>query len=107
MTSQELIEKNPELVQKMVKAYEQAFQYIQNDFDGALQIAQKRLPTLKPEVTKMALKRLVDSGCIPKHAKVDPESWRKLLEIRVDVGDLKKLPTKELVDNRFAEKAAQ
>lgn len=107
MTSQELIEKNPELVQKMVTAYEQAFQFIQTDFDGALKIAQKRLPTLQPDVIKMALKRLVDSGCIPKHAKVDPESWRKLLEIRVDVGDLKKMPTKELIDNRFADKALQ
>lgn len=107
MTSQNLIDTNPDLVQKVVTAYEQAFQYIQKDFDGALKIAQQRLPTLKPEVIKMALKRLVDSGCIPKHAKVDPESWRKLLEIRVDVGDLKTMPTKELFDNRFASKAMQ
>lgn len=107
MTSQELIQKNPELVQKMVTAYEQAFQFIQTDFDGTLKIAQKRLPTLQPDIIKGALKRLIDSGCIPKHAKVDPESWRKLLEIRVEVGDLKQLPAKALIDNRFAEKAMQ
>jgi len=42
MTSQALIEKNPELVQKVVTAYEEAFQFIHNDFEGALKIAQKR-----------------------------------------------------------------
>jgi len=70
-----------------------------------LKIAVKRLPNIPPDVVKMALKRLVDSGCIPKHAKVDPVSWKKLLEIRVDVGDLKKMPSKDLIDNKFAEKA--
>jgi len=70
-------------------------------------IAKKRLPTLDEQVIRNALRRLIDSGCIPKHAAVDPESWKKLLQIRVDVGDLKQLPTKELIDNRFAEKAGQ
>ncbi|NTW88533.1 MAG: hypothetical protein HGB26_05290, partial [Desulfobulbaceae bacterium] len=92
-------------VQKVVTAYEEAFQFIQNDFEGALKIAQKRLPNLPPDVVRAALRRLVDSGSIPKHAMVNPESWRKLLEIRVDVGDLKAMPSKELFDNRFAGKA--
>jgi len=106
MTSQDLIERDPALVQKVVTAYEQAFQYIQTNPDGALRIAEKRLPKIPPPVIKAALTRLVSSGCIPKHAKVDPESWRKLLQIRVDVGDLKKgMPTKNLIDNSFAEKA--
>lgn len=105
MTSKKLVDENPQLVQKVVTAYEQAFQFIQNDFEGALRIAQKRLPNLSPDIIRMALRRLIDSGCIPKHAKVDPESWRKLLEIRVQVGDLKQMPTRELFDNSFAEKA--
>lgn len=107
MTSQELIEQNPQLVQKFVTAYEQAFQFIQNDFDGTVAIASKRLPSLDEQTIRKALKRLIDSGCIPSHAKVDPESWKKLLEIRVDVGDLKKLPEKELIDNSFAERAVK
>jgi len=51
------------------------------------------------------LRRLVDSRSIPEHAIVNPDSWRKLLEIRVDVGDLKTMPSKELFDNSFAGKA--
>jgi NitT/TauT family transport system substrate-binding protein len=108
MTSQDLIQRDPVLVQKVVTAYEQAFQYIHTNPEGTLRIAEKRLPNIPPPVIKAALNRLVSSGCIPKHAKVDPESWRKLLQIRVDVGDLKKgMPTEDLVDNSFATKAMQ
>lgn len=103
MTSQDLIKNNSQLVQKVVTAYEKAFQFIQNDFAGTVEIAKKHLPDLPEEIIRKALKRLVDSGCIPKHAKVDPESWRKLLEIRVEVGDLKEIPSKNLIDNQFAE----
>jgi NitT/TauT family transport system substrate-binding protein len=105
MTSKKLVDENPQLVQKVVTAYEQAFQFIQSDFEGTVRIAQKRLPNLSPEIIRMALRRLIDSGCIPKHAKVDPESWRKLLQIRVEVGDLKAIPSANLVENSFADKA--
>ena len=105
MTSQKLIEENPELIQKAINAYEKAFQLIHNDFDAAFAIATNRLPDLDAEVVKKALHRLVDSGCIPAHARVDPESWRKLLEIRVDVGDLNEMPVKDWIDNSFAHAA--
>ena len=105
MTSKKLIDEQPDLVQKFVNAYEQALQYIQTDFEGTLNIAQKRLNNIDPEVIRRALRRLIDSNSIPKHAKVDPESWRKLLQIRVDVGDLKQMPTNDLIENAFAEKS--
>jgi NitT/TauT family transport system substrate-binding protein len=106
MTSKKLIDNNPQLVQKFVNAYEQSLQFIQNDFDGTLRVAENRLPTLPPAVVRAALKRLIDSGCLPKHAAVNPESWRKLLQIRVDVHDLKEMPIQQLYDNKFAESAA-
>lgn len=105
MTSKEMIDNDPETVQKFVEAYEQALQYIQNNFDGAAAIAEKRLPDTDPEIVKAALKRLIDSQSIPAHCEVDPESWKKLLQIRIDVGDLKKMPSQILYDNSFAEKA--
>lgn len=105
MTSKKLIDENPELVQKFVNAYEQAFQYIHSNFEGTVDIAQKKLSTIPKEVLRLALKRLIASGCIPQHAKVDPISWRKLLETRIEVGDLKRMPSRNLFDNTFAEKA--
>jgi NitT/TauT family transport system substrate-binding protein len=102
MTSKRLIDENPQLVQKFITAYEQALQFIQTDPEGTLAIAQKRLPDLPPDVIKAGLARLVQSGSIPKHAAVNQESWKKLLQIRVDVGDLHSLPSADLIDNTFA-----
>ena len=72
---------------------------------AAYKIAKKYLPNLSDDVIRTALKRLISSGCIPKHASVNPVSWERLLQIRVEVGDLKTMPTKELFDNSFALKA--
>ena len=102
MTSKKLIDENPELVQKVVKAYEKAFQFIQNDFNGTVKIAKKQLPDLDEQIIIKALHRLIDSGCIPKHSQVNKESWKKLLQIRIDVGDLKSFPSIDLVDNSFS-----
>ncbi len=107
MVSQKMINDDPETVQKFVNAYEKSLQYIQNNFDRAVQIAKKYLPDLSEEVIRTALKRLVSSGCIPAHAEVNPTSWEKILQIRVEVGDLKALPTKELFDNSFAKKSLE
>jgi NitT/TauT family transport system substrate-binding protein len=107
MTSEALIDKDPQLVQEVVTGYEQAFRYVQTNFDETVKIAARRLPNLPPTIIRAALTRLVTSGCIPPHAKIDPESWRKLLQVRVDVGDLKQFPTKTLIDNRFAEAATR
>jgi NitT/TauT family transport system substrate-binding protein len=105
MTSKKLIDNNPQLVQKFANAYEQSLQFIQTDFDGTLAVAQRRLPNLPPDVVRAALKRLIDSGCIPKHAAVNADSWQRLLQVRVDVGDLKRMPQTSLIDNRFADNA--
>ena len=105
MTSKELIDKNPALVQKVVTAYENAFIYIQTNFEGTIEIAKKQLPDLSEKIIINSLHRLIDSGCIPKHSEVNPESWKKLLETRIEVGDLKQMPNIKLIDNSFAKNA--
>lgn len=105
MTSKELVDKNPALLAKYLMAYEKALQHIQNQFDSTVAIAQKRFPDMPREIIVKAIRRLVDSGSIPPHARVDPESWKKLLQIRVEVGDLKSMPDHDLIDNSFAENA--
>jgi len=107
MTSKKLIDENPELVQKVVNAYEKAFNFIQTNFDSTVNIAKKELPNLDEQIIIKALHRLIDSGSIPKHAKINEESWKKLLQIRVDVGDLKSMPNINLIDNSFAEKTTK
>lgn len=105
MVSQNMINNNRETVQNFVTAYEKSLQYIQNNFEGTVQIAKNYLPDLSEEVIRTALKRLVSSGCIPAHTSVNPSSWEKLLQIRVEVGDLKAMPTKTYFDNSFSVEA--
>lgn len=104
MVSQKMIDEDPETIQAFVYAYEKALHYIQNDFNGTIQVARKYLPDLPEKVIHAALKRLVSSGCIPAHTKINPASWEKLLQIRVEVGDLKTMPSKIYIDNSFSEK---
>ncbi len=105
MVSDRTIKEKPEMVQKVVNAYEKALRYIHTDLEGTLLVAKKYLPDLKEEVIRTALKRLISSGCIPEHTPINENSWRSLLQTRIDVGDLKQMPTANLIDNSFAEKA--
>ncbi|MEX0315155.1 MAG: ABC transporter substrate-binding protein [Allomuricauda sp.] len=105
MVSQRMIDDDPETVQKFVNAYEKAFNYISTDFEGTVLIAKQYLPNLEEKVIRIALKRLINSSCIPKSTEVNPISWEKLLQIRIEVGDLKAMPSEVLYDNTFSEKA--
>jgi NitT/TauT family transport system substrate-binding protein len=105
MASEKLIREQPDLVQHVVTAYEKAFQLIRTNPDKAVEIAAAQLPDLNKETIRRALQRLVSSGSIPAHTAINPESWNKLLKIRIAVGDLKAMPTQQLFDNSFANKA--
>ena len=107
MVSDQTIKERPEMVQKVVNAYEKALNYIHTDLEGTLPVAKKYLPHLKDEVIRTALRRLIDSGCIPQHTQINMDSWSSLLQTRIDVGDLKQMPTINLIDNTFAQNAKQ
>ncbi len=101
MVSSKTIAERPDTVRKFIRAYQKAFQMIQADRERALEIAAKQLPNLDKAIIRRALERLISSGSIPASVEVNPESWRKLLQIRLDVGDIKKMPEAQLYDNSF------
>jgi len=105
MVSDKTIREKPETVQKIVNAYEKALRFIHTDFEGTFLVAKKYLPDLNDDVIRKALRRLIDSGCIPEHTLVTEKSWESLLQTRIDVGDLKQMPNVNLIDNSFAKKA--
>jgi NitT/TauT family transport system substrate-binding protein len=107
MTSRKLIEDHPTRVQRFVNAYEKALQYVHKERAGTIAIAKKWLPDLDEKVVGSALDRLIKSGSIPFHTRIDPVSWEKLLQVRIEVGDLKAVPTKSLYDNAFADQASK
>lgn len=105
MTSQKLIDEKPEVVSKFVSAYDKALKFIHKDHAGTLEIAKKRFANIEEKVLASAIKRCVESGSVPESAVIPVESWNSILKIRLIVGDLKALPTVDLIDNSFANKA--
>ena len=105
-TTEDLIQRNRQLIQKVVNSIEKAIRYAHSDFEGTVATALKLFPTLNESVVRMAVKRMVDEKTLPEHARVSDEAWQKALKVRIIVGDLKKQqPTSDSVDNSFAEEA--
>ncbi len=103
MASQKLIDEKPQVVSKFVRAYDKALKYIHTNREGTIAIARKRFPNIDEEVVASSIKRCVESGSVPESAHMDPDAWKAVLTIRMIVGDLKALPTKDLTDNSFAD----
>ena len=101
MVSQRTIDKKPLMVKKVIRAYNRALAFIHDDIDGAAKIAIKCFPDVEPDIVISAVRRLVESDSIPASTEVTEEAWMKLLQIRLEVGDLKSLPQIQLYDNQF------
>lgn len=105
-TTDDFIKSNPETVQKMVNALEKACRYAHIDIDGTIKVAQSLFPTQKPEVIANAVKRMINEKTIPEHAISSVEGWKKAIDVRVQVGDLKSASSSDQsLDNTFAAKA--
>lgn len=104
MVSQKTISKNPEMVRKMIRAYNHALSYIHEDVESAIEIAVKHFSDMDREVIASAVRRLVESGSIPSSTEVTKDAWEKLLKIRLEVGDIHRMPERKLYDNSFIAK---
>jgi NitT/TauT family transport system substrate-binding protein len=107
-TSEELMAKKPDLVQKFVNAIEQAHNYAHTYPDSAVAFAVKRFPAIDPVVAEQALKRVIASNTLPSHAKISKDAWRKACQLRVDVGDLQSMDAAwASLDTTFAQRAME
>lgn len=105
-TTEEYINSKHDVVQRVVRALEMAVRFAHTNQSGTIEIARKIFPSLDSIVIANAVRRMLDDKTIPEHVFISDEAWQKALQVRVDVGDLKKLqPTSEAVDNSFAETA--
>jgi len=84
----ELIENEPDLVEKVTCALQLALDDIHDHPDESLELLAARFPEIKPAVAKAALARVIDTGIIPHTVVLDPSAWRKAIELRQEVGDL-------------------
>jgi NitT/TauT family transport system substrate-binding protein len=107
MTTEDVINKRPELVQKVVDALQEAMNLMYKDPAVALRVGKKIYPDLKPSIIKAAADRMLKDAMYPRSLVVQDDLWQRTLKTRLDNGDLKKPQATDVaVDNRFARKAA-
>jgi NitT/TauT family transport system substrate-binding protein len=87
--SDSFAKEHPDQIKACVAALDEAMQYIHNDFDGAVAVAQKEFPEVKPALVKDALARLRDSGTIPVSPELPKTAWDAAIKLRHELGDLK------------------
>ena len=102
-TTPDYIRNNPEVVAAVVKSIGEAMVFLQQNPEQSAEILAKRFPEIKKEVAVAALHRVLSAGIIPKTPVVAEDAWRKALQLRIDVGDVKPSSNiMEFVDNTFA-----
>jgi len=107
VTSNDLLKKNPALVQKMVGAMEEALAAARKDPNGAIDSLIKRSPTLDRPIVLRTLTMSFDL-LEPAWAKGKPLAWMspdiiaKSQDILLKYADLKqKLPVEDYFTNQF------
>ncbi|MCL2629728.1 MAG: ABC transporter substrate-binding protein [Alphaproteobacteria bacterium] len=105
-TTERLIERNPELVQKVVNSMQQAHTLLLRDREAGIRTAKKLFPDLSHEIINNAIDRILQNEAYPVSVEVKGTYWQRSLQSRLDSGELKNpQPTEVAVDNSFAEQA--
>lgn len=108
MVKEDLIQKNPELVQHIVNAYQKALSFAYQSPDGAVAVAIKEFPDVDKTILENAVRRMLAEQTIPKYVTITKTAYEKAENVRRDIGDLKKdVSFEDAVDNSFAETAVR
>jgi NitT/TauT family transport system substrate-binding protein len=106
--TEESIEKRADMVQGFANAMQKAFLFGHKFPDKAAEVAVKRYETQDPKIVAAAAKNIIRDKAYPVSLLVTKESYEKNFNrLLVATGHpAAKYPMNELMDNRFAEKAA-
>lgn len=105
MSLPEYIEKNRELVGKVVSAFVQANKYIFSNENESVDILSKRFSTINKEVLRKAIQRVKLNNIIKPELKLTKAAWSEAVKMRMNLGDLKsEAKFEDYVDNSFLEK---
>lgn len=104
MTTQEILEEQPEMIQRFTNAINAALEYIHADNDGAIEVAVAAFPELEPDVVASAVTRMIESKVYPTSALITESAIVSALERQTFVGNLAELPDyTAVIDPSFAE----
>ena len=100
------IERDPEMVQALVTAFEEASRLTYADPAFAKEVARKEFPDLPPEVVDAAIDAELEYLIPAQSVIVKEDQWKNLMDMQVYLGNVKgEVPFDEIIDNSFAEKA--
>ena len=100
------IERDPEMVQSLVTAFEESSRLTYSDPDFAKEVARKEFPDLPPEVVDAAIDAQLEYLIPAQSVVVQRDQWDNLMDMQVYLGNVKgNIPFEEIVDNSFAERA--
>jgi NitT/TauT family transport system substrate-binding protein len=98
----ETIQKEPELVEKFVRAMVQGIKFLYADPEGAAAIAKKEFPTMPLEDLKATLDRSFADSLWTRDGSITQEAWNTGEAVVLAAGILKKpVAYDEIIDMRF------
>jgi NitT/TauT family transport system substrate-binding protein len=107
MVLPEYVKANPDVVQALVNAFEEASQLAYAKPEFAKEVARKEFPDMAADVVNKAIEMQFEFKIPAQTVKVDETQWTNLISMQKYLGNIKgTIPFKDIIDNSFAEKAA-
>lgn len=108
MVLPEYAKANPEIVQALVSAFEEASRLTYAKPDFAKEVARKEFPDLPAAVVNKAIDMQLEFKIPAQSVKTDPKQWENLINMQKYLGNVKgSIAFKDIVDNSYADKAAK
>jgi NitT/TauT family transport system substrate-binding protein len=102
----DVIQKEPELVEKFVRAMVQGIKFTHADPEGAAAIAKKEFPTMPLDDLKATLDRSFADGLWTRDGSITADAWNTGEAVVLAAGVLKKpVPYDDIIDMRFVRAA--
>jgi NitT/TauT family transport system substrate-binding protein len=106
MVLPEYAKANPDIVQALVSAFEEASRLTYAKPDFAKEVARKEFPDLPAEVVNKAIDMQLEFRIPAQTVKTDPKQWENLMTMQKYLGNVKgTIAFKDIIDNSYADKA--
>jgi NitT/TauT family transport system substrate-binding protein len=107
MVLPEYAKANPDVVQGLVSAFEEASRMTYAKPDFAKEVARKEFPDLPAAVVNKAIDMQLEFKIPAQSVKTDPKQWENLITMQKYLGNVKgTIAFKDIIDNSYADKAA-
>jgi NitT/TauT family transport system substrate-binding protein len=104
-TSQQMIDKNPELVERFVKSINDALKLMHSNPEVAKAVARKEFASLDAKVVNGAVERFLENKVIPVDVTISEKAFTTAIDMQKAVGNIKtEMKYESIVNPNFAKK---